>query len=72
MKGFAVLAIAALLSTSTRSEAKNMFYVLAASWCDQGGHKPKRFEITDDGSLIYDWSKGRVVKSRAPPTCINR
>jgi hypothetical protein len=65
MKAFAVLAITAFLATSLRAEAKNMFYGLAASWCDQGGNKPKRFEITDDGSLIYDLSRGRVCQIKS-------
>ena len=42
-----------------------MFYLLAASRCDKGGEKPTRFEITDDGSLIYDGSKGRVCQIKS-------
>ena len=42
-----------------------MFYLLAASWCDKGGKKPTRFEIKDDGSLIYDASKGRVCQIKS-------
>jgi hypothetical protein len=52
---------AAMLAVPLQAEAKNMFYGLAASWCDIGRNKP-RFEITDDGSLIYDQSKGRVCQ----------
>jgi hypothetical protein len=61
----AILAIISLMAAPPGAEAKNMFYGLVASWCDQGGNKPKRFEITDDGSLIYDWSKGRVCQIKS-------
>ena len=39
-----------------------MFYILASQWCDRGGGGPMRFEITEDGSLIYDRARGRVCQ----------
>jgi hypothetical protein len=51
------LALAMLLAGP--AGAKNMFYVLASKWCDRGGVGPMRFEITEDGSLIYDLARGR-------------
>jgi hypothetical protein len=44
------------------ASTKNMFYVLAAKWCDVEGGGPMRFEISEDGSLIYDPVHGRTCQ----------
>jgi len=49
------IAIATLVVTA--AEAKNMFYLLAATWCPVG-ETTNAFTIGDDGALIFDWNKG--------------
>jgi hypothetical protein len=39
-----------------------MFYLLAAKWCERGGGGPTQFEITEDGSLIYEPDHGRACQ----------
>lgn len=53
---------AALLLGASAAQAKNMFYILDAAWCENG---VKQFRITDDGSLIYDEVKGRVCQIKS-------
>jgi hypothetical protein len=57
-----ILAVALLALLALPTAAKNMFYLLAAKWCDEGGGGPTRFEISEDGSLIYDPAHGRTCQ----------
>jgi hypothetical protein len=52
----AVTALAAVLA-APQASAQNMFYALAATWCDVGGKRLQRFQITDTGGLFYDRKK---------------
>jgi hypothetical protein len=57
-----IIALALAMLVAEPASAKNMFYLLAAKWCDVGGGGPMRFEISEDGSLIYDPVHGRTCQ----------
>src|SRR5260370_42631838 len=56
------VALAPVMLVAAPAESKNMFYLLTAKWCEPKGAGPMQFEITEDGSLIYDPSAGRVCQ----------
>jgi hypothetical protein len=57
-----IIALALAMLVTGPASTKNMFYVLAAKWCNVEGSGPMRFEITEDGVLLYNPMHGSTCQ----------